>query len=306
MFRNSLKRLFSSSLRDNKRPIFEAHAEFIAVLRNHRKGQGSVTMTKRIPNGFNSNIAEIVVDNSSKKGAMSANMMLELGVIVDELESQQDEIGGIVLRGKGKSFCAGLDLDLAKTAINTPQRGVLMSDYMTDCLNRIRDSNSISVCVINGPAIGGGSELVSCTDYRIMVSTTKIQSVHAQIGASPGWGGAARLYDIIGRRHSLRCLGASAVLNAEAATAIGLVDEMIPEAMEEESDATYSAAAVAFLTPFLSKKQYSKSVAGIKYMLSALDPSERATREQEVFFNRWFCEDNVEAIARATAPKAMK
>ena len=65
-----------------------------------------------------------------------------------------------------------------------------MCDFMSDALNKIRGCSAVSVCVINGPAVGGGSEIVSCTDFRIMsdADTAFIKSVHAKIGALPGWG----------------------------------------------------------------------------------------------------------------------
>jgi enoyl-CoA hydratase/carnithine racemase len=41
-----------------------------------------------------------------------------------------------------------------------------MSLFMTDAFTRLRTSGLISLCLINGPAVGGGSELITVCDYR--------------------------------------------------------------------------------------------------------------------------------------------
>ena len=293
------RRAFSSSHRvvETRPPLLELHGEFVSLLKQHAPGStGTVTMQTM------GRVHEIVLANEPKRGAMDARMMLQLGAIIDGLLTQQqsdgvEQTGGIVLRGKGESFCAGLDLSLARAALNTPEKGILMSDYMSDALNRIRDSPYVSVCVINGPAVGGGMELLTATDYRVMLDAPrcKIQSVHARIGASPGWGGASRLAQLVGRRHALRLLGASLALDGKAALAMGLVDALAPEGGADESRP-----GLDFLQPFVKDSQYARSVAGIKYVLAAEGaPEEMAVREGEVFYERWFGDDNRQALDRA-------
>ena len=52
-------------------------------------------------------------------------------------------------------------------------------------LNQLRSSGCISLANINGAAYGGGAEIATACDYRIMSSNTSICFVHAKIGASP-------------------------------------------------------------------------------------------------------------------------
>jgi enoyl-CoA hydratase/carnithine racemase len=44
--------------------------------------------------------------------------------------------------------------------------GVFMSQFMTDAFTRLRTSGFISVCLINGSAVGGGAEIATVCDYR--------------------------------------------------------------------------------------------------------------------------------------------
>ena len=43
-----------------------------------------------------------------------------------------------------------------------------MSHFMTDALSRLRTSGLISVCLINGNCIGGGAEIATVCDYRLL------------------------------------------------------------------------------------------------------------------------------------------
>jgi len=282
----------TSTFSSKKAPLVEVHDQFLQLM-----SAPTVPSSGRVLFGVDQRVASITLDNANKKGAVDAKMFLDLARAVDAVESlcESGEVGGIVLKGVGGgAFCAGLDLDLATRVINTPSRGILMCDYMTDALNRIRDCAAVSVCLINGAAIGGGSEIISCSDYRIMLATgARIQSVHARIGAAPGWGGTTRLAQLVGKREALRLLGSSHSLDAEEALRIGLVDEIVPQG--EDGDA----AALRLLEPFLSSKQSSKSVAGIKYTLSAADHDEMIIREGEVFYHRWFSKENIDAIKKA-------
>jgi len=311
VFRLRLSIRSSHRASGTKPPVLELHSQFVSLLRRHAPAATGKVVAKRVHGG---KVNEIVFDNDNKRGAMDAAMMLQLGEIVDDLTQlpHDEQTGGLVLRGTGVSFCAGLDLDLAKAALNSSEKGVLMSDYMTDVLNRIRDSSYVSVCVINGPAVGGGMELITATDYRLMIDSKrcKIQSVHARIGASPGWGGGTRLCHLLGRQKALRLLGASVALDAKQALAMGLVDGLIeaepagsgPSSALESAAHTGTAAALAFLEPWLSDTQSPRSVAGIKYTLAAANgqPSEEemAVREGEVFYERWYGEDNVRALSK--------
>lgn len=289
-------RRWTSSYSVDRPPLMDLHEEFVALLRKAgiAEEEGSVKLNTL---GEAKHICEIVISNPAKRGAMNATMLLQLGLAVDEVERRGEQVRGLILRGAGASFCAGLDLDLAREHINTPRLGILMSDFMTDSLNRLRDASAVSVCIINGPAIGGGSELVTSCDFRLMSTSARVQSVHARIGASPGWGGAARLHALVGRRHALTCLGSSAVIDAPRALSMGLADALIEP---QPSDEGYSAAASAFLEPFCGASQSAASVRGIKYTLAAEDAVEMRAREGEVFFDRWFGEENRAAVERAS------
>jgi len=52
------------------------------------------------------------------------------------------------------------------------------------------------VAALGGPAMGGGAELATSTDFRVMSTKAKIQFVQSRMGVSCGWGGTSRLVKV--------------------------------------------------------------------------------------------------------------
>lgn len=167
------------------------HKEFLDLVTDYDTNkEGKITLD------IVDKVAFINISNPRKKNSISGRMMIQFADIVDELcfQGALTSIPCLVMRGKGDSdtFSAGASLELVRDKINSPQRGVLMANFMTDSLNSLRQSAFVSLCFIHGGALGGGAELTTFSDFRIMTSSPKsrIQFVHALLGASPGWGGA--------------------------------------------------------------------------------------------------------------------
>jgi hypothetical protein len=148
----------------NAVPLVETHKAYLDMVKGH--GEGSVHLK------IEGNLAYIQLDNPKKKNAVSGKMMYELAVAIDKLLSKRAEgdqtIVGLIYRGSGKFFSSGADITLVKEVLNTPETGVAMSDFMTDVITRMRSSGLISLALLNGPALGGGAELTTGADFRIM------------------------------------------------------------------------------------------------------------------------------------------
>ena len=86
--------------------------------------------------------------------------------------------------------------------------------------------------------MGGGAELSTCTDFRIMRNSPSayIKFVHARIGAAPGWGGTKRLVSIVGRTSALDLLASSRALSAEEALKLKFADLLIDPALSENGN----------------------------------------------------------------------
>ena len=95
------------------------------------------------------------------------------------------------------------------------------------------------IAAINGHALGGGSELTLCCDFRIMVEDgrSRIGQTESALGIIPGAGGTQRLPRLIGKARAMRYLIESTRLSAKEAEAVGWVDQAVaPEDFQDAVD----------------------------------------------------------------------
>lgn len=99
--------------------------------------------------------ATLRLDNPVAANAVTGSMMAELGDAIDELERWDGAC--LHVTGTGSTFCSGSDLSLVSAL--SGDGAETMSRYMQHELTRLAHLPCVSVAVINGPAVGGGSEV---------------------------------------------------------------------------------------------------------------------------------------------------
>ncbi|XP_076189673.1 ethylmalonyl-CoA decarboxylase isoform X2 [Aptenodytes patagonicus] len=220
-------------------------------------------------------------------------MMLELQERVTELENWKDG-KGLIIHGAGNTFCSGSDLNAVK-AISNSQDGMNMCMFMQNTLTRLMRLPLISVALVQGKAVGGGAELTTACDFRLMTPGSEIRFVHKHMGLVPGWGGAARLVRIVGSGAALRLLSGAAGVDPARALHLGLSEEML-----SSSDET---AALEEARAWLS--QYTEGPANViravkKVVTAGRElPVEAALRtEKDVFGTVWGGPANLQALVR--------
>lgn len=273
------------------------HGEFLAMVQD--QGSGSVQITK-----YGSKIIEILINNPEKRNCISGRMMNEFALTVDQLQYilKDPQLACVILRGAGMdSFCSGADLQLVNGILNSPEKGTMMLKFMTDLLNSIRNSPLISLCCINGVAIGGGSELATVGDFRIMSGNPKhyLQFVHAKIGAVPGWGGINRLANIVDRRAAIQIACGSTRVYSDYGSKIGLFDSNFVAKSPED----WLPAAEAFLQPYLEQENI-LAVRSIKSSIAAihtLDHEKACEIELKEFQSRWFSQEHADFMSKISS-----
>jgi enoyl-CoA hydratase len=129
-----------------------------------------------------------------------------------------------------KYFSVGADLGMLGSIDRSApdaadQIGAFMK-RMNDHFSAIERCPKPVIAAINGHALGGGSELTLCCDYRIMVEDgrSRIGQTESSLGIIPGAGGTQRLPRLIGKAKALRFLIESTRLSAHEAAGVGWVD----------------------------------------------------------------------------------
>ncbi|KNE61613.1 hypothetical protein AMAG_06425 [Allomyces macrogynus ATCC 38327] len=186
------------------------------------RGQVHLKYHRQLP------VALVQLDNPAKHNALSGRMMAELADCVDQLDQHQDKLAAVILTGTGSSFCTGFDLDVASEHVFDPASGRAMATLMHDSLTRLRELPLVSFAAVEGYAIGGGAELTTTTDFRIVTHSTQIRFVQLRMGAAPGWGGGYRLTRLLGPTKSLQLFLSCKKLDGDAAVRWGLAQSACP------------------------------------------------------------------------------
>lgn len=167
----------------------------------------------------------------------------------DDDEQQQDEddnegqLATIILKGAGKSFCAGADL-------SNPPNPLHQSSDLPHHLqhNPVHQMNRVGIPIIGalrGHVITGGFELALACDVLLGGTTTIFRDTHVKFGLAPCWGLSQKLARRIGPgRAKIVSLGA-VVVRAERAYEWGLLDELIDEgdsSTDDDNDAVLNRA----------------------------------------------------------------
>lgn len=101
-------------------------------------------------------------------------------------------------------------------------------------LTRLQSLPLLTVAAITGQALGGGAEIITALDIRVMTRSAKLGFVQIRVGVSPGWGGGARLVHNLGYNKALDLMMSGRVLSAEEAFGLGLVSHIIDDSNDEQ------------------------------------------------------------------------
>ena len=171
-----------------------------------------------------------VVMHRNGLNAIAEDLMQELASAFNEL-GEDPAVRVVVLASDyEKYFSVGADLGMLGSIDRTSpeaagQVGAFMK-RMNDHFSAIERCPKPVIAAINGHALGGGSELTLCCDYRVMVEDgrSRIGQTESALGIIPGAGGTQRLPRLIGKAKAMRYLIESSRLSAHEAAAVGWID----------------------------------------------------------------------------------
>jgi enoyl-CoA hydratase/carnithine racemase len=146
-------------------------------------------------------------------------------------EAARDDIKvrGVILTGAGdKAFVAGADI--SELATVTAFEAEQSSRFGQEVLDLIENLGKPVVAAINGFALGGGCETAMACTIRIAVESAKFGQPEVKLGLVPGGGGTQRLPRLVGKGRALQLILSGAMISAQEAYRIGLVNEVVPAA----------------------------------------------------------------------------
>ncbi len=176
----------------------------------------------------------LTLNRPRSHNAFDETLITELGAALRRFASDPN-VCSVVLRGRGRSFCAGADLNWMRRMGEAGEaenvEDALRLAELLDVLDRLPKP---TLALVNGPAYGGGVGLVACCDVAIAANHAVFAMTEVRLGLIPAVI-SPHVLAAIGPRQARRYFVTGESFSAEEALRIGLVHEVVEaEALEGE------------------------------------------------------------------------
>jgi methylglutaconyl-CoA hydratase len=174
-------------------------------------------------------ITLLTLNRPERRNALTIELMSELtSAIEDTGADPRQRI--LILRGAGKAFCTGLDLEAA--AKESPHA---TAEMVARTLLALAETRLVTIATVHGAAVAGGAGIMTACDFVIAAERTKIGYPEVRRGLVAGLV-MTFLRRQLRERDLRELLLASELIDAERAREIGLVNRVVPSSeLENET-----------------------------------------------------------------------
>ena len=206
-------------------------------------------------------IAVWTLNRPEKLNALNRDSHLAIKEQCVRVESD-DTVRAVVIRGaappppeegkqsKPAAFAAGADISefVGKNSDDVREF------FANNAWEAVWSLSKPTIAMVDGFALGGGTELALACDLRVASSRAKFGQPEINLGLIPGGGGTQRLCRLLGYGKAMEMTLTGEMVGAEEALSIGLVNKVVePEELEE--------AAMAMAENIARKSPYTVRVA---------------------------------------------
>ncbi|MEE8425402.1 MAG: enoyl-CoA hydratase/isomerase family protein, partial [Elusimicrobiota bacterium] len=174
-------------------------------------------------------VAKIVLNRPEAMNALNVELVRQFS---RRLREAQHAAGArvITIEGRGKAFMAGADIKFFVDSIEKNDLDAIQAftEAGQRLLCAIEASIKPVVALIDGPALGGGTELALACRWRVVSPKAMFRLPETSLGIYPGLGGTQRLARRIGKRLARYFVFAGAPMPAQLAYDLGVADAICP------------------------------------------------------------------------------
>jgi crotonobetainyl-CoA hydratase len=168
--------------------------------------------------------ALITLNRPMALNAVNAEVSAAVGAALEEFAADP-ALRVAVITGSGPVFCAGMDLKEA--AVGRDSLDPAHPEWNFAGLVRHRVDKPL-IAAVNGPALGGGAEIVLACDLVVADENATIGLPEVRHGLFPAGGGVLRLHQRVPRNIAMEMTLTGSAVSASTAAHWGLVNRVAP------------------------------------------------------------------------------
>jgi enoyl-CoA hydratase len=180
-------------------------------------------------------VAVVTLNAPQRRNALTPAMATELIATFDEVDARND-IGALVVRAVGKSFCAGGDVQTLTDAGRDPAAPDAYAGMgaIYDSFYRLGQVKAPTIAAVRGSAVGAGMNMLLAADLRIVARDARLICGFLKRGLHPGGGHFVILSRLVGREAAAAMALFGEEVDGERAVQLGLAWETVDDAAVED------------------------------------------------------------------------
>jgi 2-(1,2-epoxy-1,2-dihydrophenyl)acetyl-CoA isomerase len=193
---------------------------------NHMTSQDAVTLN------IENDVATLTLNRPERMNALDSAMVAGLLSALDQIDTEIENIGAIVITGAGGTFMAGGDVKffhkLGQIPANEARLQIAaMIDKVHQIITRLTDLPRPVIARVNGAVAGFGISLMNACDMAIASSETVFTLAYCHIGTSPDGGSTHSLVRLVGMKKAKEIAFLGDRFDAEEARNLGLINQVV-------------------------------------------------------------------------------
>jgi methylglutaconyl-CoA hydratase len=203
-------------------------------------------VTSLLLSSLEDGVLDLTLNRPAKRNALNEELIESLHHALEQADLDGD-VRAVVIRGAGKDFCAGADLDeLLASAERSLTDNEAAALRLGGLFIRLRELPKPALAVVHGRALAGGAGLASACDLVLAGAGAQFGYPEIQRGFAPAMV-MALLQRVMGEKVALDLALTGRILTAEEARLVGLVTRVVPD-QELEHEAKALAGTLAGLS----------------------------------------------------------
>ncbi|AYC29148.1 enoyl-CoA hydratase/isomerase family protein [Paenisporosarcina cavernae] len=173
------------------------------------------------------------IQREERRNAIDFDVMEGLREFALRLHEDTRISAGIITGSGNQAFCSGGDLQVFH-ALETEAEARSMLQPMSEILVQLAIVPVPTIALVNGHAVGGGCEIATMCDFRVMHETAKAGFIQGSLAITTGWGGATYLFDkLADPQKAFKVLLEAKPYDAKTLHAIGWANDLYTGEKEE-------------------------------------------------------------------------